>query len=351
MAYRRKDGRMVEKITVKGKRVSFYSNEPNDKKAMQEIQRKILEYTGELERGKRFNEVSDEWASEHLEKLTYNTASRYKCHIEYAKDFFKNADITKITANHIKNLMQSRIKKGYAGKTVKNQMSVVKMIFEYACINGYLEQSPCLFLRVPANLPKTKREIPTTEEIEIINNSYDDGIFGLLAYFVLYSGLRKGETLALTYNDIDFKNKRIYVTKAVYFVGNTPHIKAPKTEAGTRVVPLLDCLAEKLNKNAIGLIFHDSNGSLMRNGYFTKHWKKFCESKGIHVGLHQLRHAYASYILHDTGIDVKTAQEIMGHADIQTTQNIYTQLTEAKLNQATEKLNNAFKGSKRGQIR
>ena len=78
---------------------------------------------------------------------------------------------------------------------------------------------------------------------------------------------------------------------------------------------------------------------LLLSAYFEDNWNKYKKEAGINITLHQLRHAYASYILHDSGIDVKTAQELMGHADISTTQNIYTQITERRIKDVSEKLN------------
>jgi site-specific recombinase XerD len=61
---------------------------------------------------------------------------------------------------------------------------------------------------------------------------------------------------------------------------------------------------------------------------------------GIHITAHQLRHAYASYILYDSNIDVKTAQKLLGHSDVETTMNIYTHLTNMRLNSGFDQINN-----------
>ena len=91
-------------------------------------------------------------------------------------------------------------------------------------------------------------------------------------------------------------------------------------------------------KNKIGLVFSD-DGSHLAQHKFDKHWKEYQEATGLKITPHQIRHAYCSYILHDMGVDVKTAQYLMGHADISTTQNIYTQITEDNLSKTETLLN------------
>ena len=121
----------------------------------------------------------------------------------------------------------------------------------------------------------------------------------------------------------------------------TPHLKKPKTEAGIRKCILLDVLVKKIPhglKN--NLIFPDENGGLMRHSVFDKLWTRYQKATGLKLTPHQFRHAYASYILFDAGVDVKVAQELLGHASIEMTRNIYTHISQTKLKETAEKLNN-----------
>ena len=68
-----------------------------------------------------------------------------------------------------------------------------------------------------------------------------------------------------------------------------------------------------------------ANGELIRNSNFTRLWDKYRTETGLNITPHQLRHAYAT-TLYDAGIDIKTAQYLLGHANIQTTMDIYTNL-------------------------
>lgn len=86
------------------------------------------------------------------------------------------------------------------------------------------------------------------------------------------------------------------------------------------------------------LIFPNSNGELLRNGNFTRLWDKYRAETGLNITPHQLRHAYAT-TLYDAGIDIKTAQYLLGHANIQTTMDIYTHLSQSRQDAAADILN------------
>lgn len=336
---RRKDGRWIKTKTINGKRIPFYSTEATEKKAIQDIENQMLAYKEKLVKGKTFIEVADEWEDKYITTVEVQTYAGNKGLIRYSKEYFGSQLIREISSNQILNFLERRINLGYASKTISNQLCILNLIFKYACINNYIQVNPCQYITVPRGLPKAKRRIPTEDEIQIIKNSCDKE-FGLLAYFLLYSGLRRGEILALTYEDIDRKNKTIRVNKSVYWDGNAPHLKKPKTEAGIRNTILLDCLAEKIPhglKN--NLIFPEENGSLMRKSVFRKHWEDYKKATGLDLTPHQFRHAYASYILFDAGIDVKVAQELLGHASIEMTRNIYTHISQSRLKETTQILN------------
>ena len=117
-----------------------------------------------------------------------------------------------------------------------------------------------------------------------------DKPFGLFAYLVLYTGLRKGEALALTYMDIT--NGEIMINKSVYYEGMQPKIKWPKTQAGTRKVPILTPLADVLPEQKTGPVFPNASGALMTDSEYKAEWKKYIVATGISCTPHQLRHPY-----------------------------------------------------------
>ena len=337
---RRKDGRWRRLITINGKQIPFYSKAATERQAERDILLQIAEYKEKEERGKTVKQIAEEWSDEHFKTITYSTAYRYDVYKNKFLDEYGNQYIKQITALDIESFLFRLVSEGFATKTIKDQLSVIKMIFRYAIINRYIKDDVSFYVRPPKGAKSQKREALTNEQIEIINNS-TECTFGLLAYFLLYTGLRKGEALALRWKDVDMKNHIIHVSQSVYFVSNEPHIKEPKTQSGTRDVIIPDCLAEKLHPQKATDYVFNKNGKLIDKSFFTRQWEKYTEETGLNITAHQLRHTYAT-LLFEANIDEKDAQFLMGHSDIKVTQNIYTHIRQSRTKATANKLNNYF---------
>ena len=333
-------GLFQKSITLpNGKRKFFYG------KSMQELNKKLLEYSIEAEKGKKFKAVASEWEALHYCGIEYNTEKRYRCFVGYAVEEFGEHHMGDITADDInifmtlmaKNGKTKRTSGGMSSKTLKDQLSVIKMIFKYAKMKKYVSEDVSEYLTPPKGIRAKTREALTDEEIKKVTES-TNCTFGLLAYFLLYTGLRKGEALALRGKDIDEENKIINVDKAVYFEGNTPHEKGTKTKSGKRQILCPDKLIELLPKTAPDDILFGKEGRLMKKSEFETGWKHYLRETGLNITAHQLRHTYCT-LLYEADIDVKQAQALMGHSDISITQNIYTHLRENKFKLIADKIN------------
>lgn len=336
MATRRPDGLIQRQVTINGKRKSFYGH--NER----ELNRKIAEYKEETKHGIKFKVSAEEWEKEHFPTLEYNTLKGYKPALRRAIEEFGDQDEQTITPKAISRMLEKMAKQGFAQKTVRTQLLVIHLIFEKSVLDGRLEYNPAASVKIPKGLPKKRRDIPDEKEIEKVKKGLNC-TFGLFAYFLLYTGCRRGEALALTYGDIDRKNGLIYISKSVYYDNNRPHIKQPKTAAGCREVILLNILAKKLptQKDKDALLFPNADGELLTETQFQRQWELYQKESGVTVTPHQLRHAYAT-ILFEAGIEDKDAQELLGHANISTTRDIYTHITNKRRKETAKKLNLAI---------
>lgn len=221
------------------------------------------------------------------------------------------------------------------------QLQIIRQIFQKAEVDGVISYNPASAVKPPRNLTQTHRDAPPPEQIELIKKSA--GLpFGLFAFLVYYTGCRRGEALALTGADIDRKKNLVHIKKSVYHVGNSPHIKQPKSDAGCRDVPLLPALAQLLPKKlGKGYLFAEPDGGLLTNDHFTALYDAYRDASGVTVTAHQIRHGYATALL-ESGVDPKTAQVLLGHAQLSTTMDIYTHVRDGQLKAAAEKMEKGF---------
>ena len=336
---KRADGRWQKRITLpNGKSKLLYSSESTEKMAMQDFNRQMLSLKQEQEDNELFENVAEHWKDEHFPTLQNNALKQYKPCYSAAVEYFKGYKIDEIASKDVNNYINFLASNGLAKKTIKNRLSVLSLIFQYAMIHHGLLFNPAVKMNIPKTALVTKRlQADKADENKICQNT--DSLCGVLAYLYLVSGCRRAEALALTPADVDIPNKTISINKTVEWIGNKPQIKDfPKTEAGIRTIPVPSKLIDLLRPLMVQkYLFQNENGELIKNSQFTRMWDRYKESIGIECTPHQLRHSYAT-ILFDAGIDVKTAQRWLGHNDIKTTLDIYTHLSENKIETMTNKV-------------
>ena len=178
---------------------------------------------------------------------------------------------------------------------------------------------------------------------------------------LFYFGLRRGECLALTKSDIDFKKKILTVNKAVVFDVNTPIVKTgAKSDAGNRTIPIPESVSSYLKGYLKSIntfyLFPGKNTEVLSKTQYVKMWERIIKKMNDAVtsekekiigaqpiqGLtaHIFRHNYCT-MLYYSGISQKKAVELMGHSDIKMIMEVYAHLDEEKEG-VQEKLNAAI---------
>ncbi|MEG1758721.1 MAG: site-specific integrase [Oscillospiraceae bacterium] len=354
----RKDGRyqaVVPGCGADGKAKYLYDRDPARLYAKVEAEK--------APKLKTFGEIAEEWHDEHWEKIGTGTKRCYASHYNAILDEHKDTPFEAVGAPEIYADILKLKTRGMSAKSVSTRKSVYKLIFDYAIISGYTKLNPAQSVSVPSGLPKKERLAPEDDIIAIIIRSTNLP-FGLFPFFLLFTGLRKGEALALQWRDINFDKKIISVTKSVEWINQRPFIKCPKTKAGTREVPLLGGLSALLKPGKPDeYIFGGTAGPMTFSAY--RHaWYGYCKAAGLGetvaeprtnkrgklytvnvftptLTAHQLRHGYAT-ILYEADIDELTTQKIMGHADISTTHTIYVNLRDKHREAETKKIEEHF---------
>lgn len=334
---RRNDGRYAKSKNINGKRVFFYSSEPTERKALKDIENQMLEYAEREEKGKTFKEVAEEWEREYREKTSdiqwrKSIGAQYQRIVNYFDDF-----VTKDITPHDVDTFIKRLNYGY--KTVASHKCVLNMICNFAVLHGYININPVSTISVPKGLARKKREIPDTQTLKIVSEHYSG--FDLLPYFMLYTGCRKSEALAITSDDIDLKNNKILVRSHIIHDGNKPiYEHVVKTAAAYRNIILVEKLKKVLPNNFKGFLFSmDGDGvEPLTKKAFDIRWKKYCKKYNISITAHQLRHGYAT-MLYEANVDEKDAQKLMGHEDITLTREVYTHVRDVREKETENKLN------------
>lgn len=332
---KRSDGRYEQKIAIEKNGTVRYKSVYGHTKA--ELERKVQkEYKKiDAEYNPLFSEIADEWLEEHRQVISLATYKSYDASLKDINTAFQGVPIRSIRPLDIQRYLDQKAAQSYSFSYVNHALIVFRLIFKYALLKGIMTVNPCAPVTMPKCKPKKKVKMPSPHDLQAVLDNVD-APFGLFPYMLYFTGMRKGELLALRYEDIS--NGYIHVNKAVIFDGNRPIVRPQtKTSAGMRNIPLLEPLEKVLPKGK-GLIFHDGQGNPLTNSAFYKDWKMYLKSVGADFTPHQLRHAFAT-LCYDANLSPKDAQTILGHSSEQITLNIYTEISKSREEHIRDSLN------------
>lgn len=336
-----------------------------------EAENKRDEYLDGIKRGlsvdygkDTFKTVYENWFENVLKpNLKQSSYNRYdivkRNHIQPA--LFYNTLFIQVKGMDIQKHINTLPSTGVA-LSVYNQLST---FYKYCLRADLVVKDAMLSVPRPAHKKTQKKEALTSKDREkLIEEFKQDGKL-FIYMFAMFTGLRQGEILALTHNDIDFENKTINVDKSLNHTKVDGKLKVvitrPKTTESIRLIPIIDNLAdplknhikeEKLKHLRLGIPFSEKNllftsteCTPLRADHLRDRWKKYQEKAGIEtVNFHGLRHTFCT-ILSEQGVAINTASILMGHADIGTTAKIYTHVDAEQKKKAIDKLNSLIKSS------
>lgn len=372
----RKDGRYEARVVINGKRQTFYNTN------LAELKR---EFEKEKTRLSRQNIVTcpdvtvSEWFNAWFEQ--YKKPTLKSTGVDAYQRKFKNTYGNLIGNVAIRDLNQFTVQtatsdlvdKGYKFKSIRDALSVLKLMLDSAVANFVIDANPCLGIMVPSYAEvKEERRVLSSEEQKKLLDITDNTFYKELYRFMLCTGVRVGELGALRWQDIDFKNEIIYIRHSLhcqYKDGTkTMSLVTPKTKKSFRKIPFFgetkqllldqkekqDILKKQLKERWRGdiedLVFTTSMGSPVTR-YVLEHdmrqltkeiqaaelydaiskGRNTIEFQPIHP--HCLRHTFATRCF-EKGMTPKTVQEIMGHANINMTMSYTHVLDDILKNEA-----------------
>ena len=251
---------------------------------------------------------------------------KYKGYIKPRVGHLKLRDVRDV---HLQRILNDQA--GMSASHVKKLRMVMQEMFKRARQSRLISFDPAELLELPVVTAGGHRAV-TEEERAAILAVAENHRAGLWVLTLLYTGMRPGETAALMWPDVDFARNEIHVHTARE--SGTGVIKAPKTAAGVRDIPIHAALLPKLRAaqgEPFTPVFPTQAGTRQNASSLRRLWASFCRALGIHMGAevaddltpYCLRHTFCTD-LQRAGVPINVAKELMGHADIQTTANIYT---------------------------
>ncbi len=354
-------------------------------KTKKEVSKKINDYFASLHHGTYIdsnNITFGEWLEYFLETYKKNQVSpkhydTTEYHInKHLIPSLGNIKLQDLTTDAIQEMYNEKYisgrldgKGGLSSRTIKHLHETVRMSLSKAVSNKMIPFNPSLNCEIKYPETNAKKKHFTIEEqnriLEVIDG---DNRSELIALTCIITGLRMGEVIALTWEDIDFNKLMISINKAITIyknrddLGDKNYLKAikdPKTKHSKRSVPITKELAVLLKKHknkmneenlALGrsskefnIVFQTKNGTHHNQSNVTRTWNRILERADVeHVGFHGIRHSYTTRLM-ELNLNPKIVQEFLGHSTLSTTLNIYSHLTKDMIDSSRDTIADVFK--------
>ena len=354
----------LPKDPITGKRIRKYKTVEGTKK---EAERAMHEYIRELEKGYyvtdskiTINEWIDTWLDVYITpNVSPTTLSRYQGMIKrYIKPIIGSMQVQNLNTlavqawvNGLKTSPSSG--KPMAAATIKHAYHVLKGSMDKAVLAGIISRTPCAGIMLPKGQKKAA-VIYNEAQIQQLIGAAKGTEMELVIDMELCLGLRRGELLGLWWQDIDWDKKQVHIVRNRVVVNGKSVVKEPKTANGVRIIDMPDQLVQKLRKHKLtctgnrmrlGSAYTDSDyiivhpdGRPIYPEYLSQMLTKLQKKANLpQYRFHDLGHLCATIMLLQ-GVNVKVAQERLGHKDISTTMNIYSHVLPSSARDAAEKI-------------
>jgi len=264
-----------------------------------------------------------------------HTVKNYKIDLEEFSDYINDRPLGEITHIILRTWLANLRKKGYKKSTIARKLASLRSFFKFAVREGYIDTNPAVSLSTPKQEKKLPTFLTVDEVIKLIEAPHDEDKNGLRDKAILetlYStGIRVGELVGLNVEDVDF-------------IGGIIKVKGKGKKE--RIIPIGDKALKairnyldrrKVTSKQSRSLFLNTRGKRINPRSVCRIVDKYIKmvSKKQGVSPHTLRHSFATHLL-DRGADLRSVQELLGHANLSTTQ-IYTHISSKRLREVYNK--------------
>lgn len=366
VGYDNKGKQIVKTKTVKATSKTKAMQEYNIFAA--EVQKGTVAYTGKY----KLADFTKTWYEDYcLKNLAPKTQRSYKNHLNNRIiPALGYIDMSKLRPQHIIKFLEELKKPGLRLDGKKGLLSDESIMYCFRVLSSMLQDAmqwqiissnPCSRVKAPI-VKRHKYKLLSEEEIKQMLQYLDEEQlkYRMIVLLAIDSGLRLGELMALKWSDIDMKNNILNVTKSNQALGGKGvFTKSPKNESSVRNLVLSASIMELLKKYSL---WQKEQKFMLANKWYDENWlftkwdgqamypttpsqwfRKFLKRKGLpHMPFHALRHLSATLLI-SLGIPLKNVSNRLGHADIRTTANIYSEALQSVDEKAANKMDQYFR--------
>ena len=354
--------RFKDPITGEARRASGYAKTlPEAKRKQREMLHRIDENKRPLDDTVTLGDWLRNWLDHQLPILGLkpNTVDLYNnlSQKHLSSSNLASMRISSVAPIHLNTYFQD-LSETAGQSLLRNVYTVLTHLFSSAVRNGLLSKSPLEHVKRPRQKKQEVRFLSSTE-MDALMEELSGSRFWSVAQLILQTGLRRGEALALSWDEVDFNNQQLHVRFTLDAKGRRGTPKTARSirtlDLNTKAIALLRGLKKAQNESRLQLghlyggcdwnpVFSTEDGKASQPRVFLRAVQNAAERCNLNllgqtdrVGVHTLRHFVASKLLAN-GVEMMVVSRILGHESIKTTVDIYGHLQDNQRKQALSSL-------------
>ena len=305
------------------------------------------------------------WLSEIEPTVQASTHQRYEQLVRlHAVPVIGSTKLSRLTPDHLQNLYSDRLRAGQSEQSVKHLHRMLHTALKRAVRFNKVQRNVAALL-LPEDLPKVqKSEMKTlrSEEVHLVLAAAEGDRFEALWILAFTTGMREGELLGLKWEDIDLTSAKLSIRRSLKRTPDNRLVLGPtKTRGSVGVVPLTSMAVESLRRRRAAqaaerlrlgetwddqdLVFTNRVGRPINpSNLLLREFYPLLERAGVaHIRFHDIRHTVATLLM-EQGVDTKVVSNLLRHADVGITQNLYQHVTPRMQWQAVQALEGVLGG-------
>jgi integrase len=339
----------VDETTGATKRRSFYGRTAADaRKQMQAARARLATGAPVVDAKVTIAAWCRHWLETTVEASSRRATTRElyeklsRLHIEAPP--FGRLTLDRVRATDVEGLILRLRRKGLAPSTVQRIFVVLRLAFDGAVRDGVIARNPAAGVKQPSIERSEAHHLEPAEVVALLEQAQGTRYHALLR-LIATTGLRKGEALALTWDDIDLEQGALHVRGTLARANGQLTVTPPKTALSRRTLPLAPAEVELLTVHRLaqaaertnagpawfdaGFVFTTENGRPMDPRNVLRAMTTAATKAGLQdVNVHTLRHSAATAWL-EAGVNIKAVSTLLGHADIRITADVYGHVSDA----------------------
>jgi len=363
--YRQGDSRWAAAVSLPGrKRKYFYG------RTREAVQKKLLKARHDLQQGLplsderiTFGKYLDKWLEDSVQPsvrpATFNRYSRdCRIHIKPALGYIK---LVRLNPGEIQSLLNRKQVEGLSPASVRHIHAVIRRALEQAYQWQLVPRNVAKLVK-PPRVPKKEAKALSPEQARAFLNAVKEDRLVAFYTVAMALGLRRGECLALKWDDIDFENETLRVRHTLHRIrGGGWTLAEPKSANSRRTIALPKVIVKAFREHKkrqleerifqgsrwqeTGFVFTSTIGTPLNGDNVFKKFRDILKKAGLpEINLHGLRHTAASLLLVQ-GVSPRVVMETLGHSQISFTMNTYSHVMPVLMRDAADKMDAILSGN------